>query len=150
LKIGSIDSASPVLADLKQHLAAQRKLRHEQLERLVVELDRIYPLADPPQREFAPLEATHKQQWEFFETAMQQAQARIRQAQERNAPDFLRSGQQFERLYKQAGGVAAMNRAVFAQLQNKPQSPPELFRMHEAQRGELGGLRFGRTIIQGM
>lgn len=147
LKIGPVDPAHPLVVESQRHLEAQKQLRHEQLKRLIAELDDVIPAEDAPKRDDPESDDTHKEYADLLEAALQDARTRIRQAQERKDADVPRALQRLEQLYFMGGGVTALTRSLQTQLQSAAQSPPEMMRAFDLRRGELAGLRAGQFAL---
>jgi uncharacterized protein (TIGR03790 family) len=147
LKIGSLDAAGPVIAPVQANLETQRQVRRQLIERLAGEIDKVLPPEKPPERTAPTADTGQKELTAFLETALKDAQQRIRDATEKNPVEVGPAGQRLERLYVRGAGVAALLRGMQAQLEGNPNPGPDLVRAYEVRRGEFAGMRAGQSTL---
>jgi len=147
LKIGAVDPADAVVAELKSHLDTEKSFRQKLIVRLAGEIDKVLPPETPPERNAPKPDAAQKEYGEFLEAALKGAQARMLEIKEKDPEASGRAGQQLERLYQYGAGLAALLRNLQAQLEANAGRNPELVRAFDVRRGEFGGLRGGLNAL---
>ncbi|MGQ0636161.1 MAG: TIGR03790 family protein [Planctomycetaceae bacterium] len=147
LKIGPLEPNKPTVADLRNNLEIQRKLRQERLVKLAQAMDRVQAEGKPRERQPPAGDASSKEYADYLEQAISEAQARLNRVADRSSNEWRSAAVSLERLYNQGGGLRAIVSALRQQLKTATNPPPELLRIYEFRRGQLAGLR---NAIQGL
>src|SRR5262249_33354173 len=69
LKIGSVDAADPLIAELKTHLDREKLFRQKLIVRLAGKIDGVLPADEPPDRAAPKADSAQKEYAEFLEAA---------------------------------------------------------------------------------